>query len=146
MTKKMLGSALNIANVCVYIDIPNYDILQKLAIMLNDLTGILATILSGAVFKYTSYSVMQNVLLLHISILTHLIRRGKEKKYIYIYIYEVRRRIPLYSSLVHRQGAGLSALTHNAVLTWYMPGILTAGLKEHLHFHEINIHFLQSFL
>jgi hypothetical protein len=49
---------------------------------------------------------------------------------------------------VQRQGAGLYALTHNAVLIWYIcPGILTAELKERLH-PELNQRslFLQSFL
>ena len=42
-------------------------------------TGISSTILSGAVFKYISYNVMQNVLLLHTSILTHPIRKERGK-------------------------------------------------------------------
>lgn len=116
-----LGSALHTPNVCLCHYFQQRHT-AKISNYVVRVTGILATILSGAVFQYISYKCNAKCTTTAYKHTHSSNMKGGGKKYIYIYIWDAPKYSPLLRSLVHRQGAGLlcanSQCSSDLVYAW----------------------------
>jgi len=142
--KKRVGLCITYTQ-CVLILIFPTMIYPKISNYVAWLTRILDTILSGAVFQYISYNVMQNVLLLHTSILIHPIRKGEEK---YIYIYMRCAEVFPFTAVTWAQTrcrtlCANSQCSSDLVYAWNINSRAQRAITFRL---KINIHFFTVFL